>query len=240
MKSFSSLQKSISVFTETYKYLQLAQNPENDLQNLKSQWARDTLKKLNIHFEISGEVAEQPSILLVGNHISYLDIPLLMAAHPEISFVAKKELKSWPVFGTAARKLQTVFVERENGDSRRKARQAIHQALDEGKKVTIFPSGTTSVSEAKLWRKGAFEIAHERNCWIQPFRISYFPLRSAAYIEDDVFPFHLYQLAGLSTVKARIEFHKPVKVSNPMEDCLKWQYWSRGLLENDRDLILSS
>ncbi len=232
MNTITSLSKSISVFSQTYKYLQLAERPGGDLHVLKSDWAKEILQHLHIDFKILGLASEIPSLLLVGNHISYLDIPLLIHSNPRISFVAKKEIQTWPVFGSAAQKIQTVFVERESGTSRRRTREAIHQGLDQGKQIAIFPSGTTSLSESKLWKKGVFEIAAERDSWIQPFRISYSPLRTAAYIDQDIFPLHLYQLSQKSNIQARLEFHEPIKVTRPLDDCLRWQYWSRGLLEN--------
>jgi 1-acyl-sn-glycerol-3-phosphate acyltransferase len=52
---------------------------------------------------------------LVGNHLSYLDIPLLMQSSPNISFVAKEEVGRWPVIGAGAHALNTIFVKRSPG-----------------------------------------------------------------------------------------------------------------------------
>lgn len=196
----------------------------------------DTLKKLNVELEVVGKITDDYSVIFVGNHISYLDIPLLMARAKNISFVAKQELKSWPVFGEAAKKIDTVFVKRDSADSRKSARQSVQEAVSQGKRVVIFPSGTTCMYEDKPWKKGAFHIAHDTNSLIQPFRISYAPMRLVAYIDKDFFPLHLYNLcrsnkAHGKTVKAKIEFHEPIKVTNPGWDCLHWHCWSKGMIK---------
>ena len=104
-----------------------------------------------------------------------LDIAHLLKANPDFSFVAKKEVARWPVFGSAAVAAQTIFVQRGNGNSRAAAREAIGEAL-------------------------------KNNIMIQPFRISYSPIRPAASIGKDFFPVHLYQLAGLQKIQTEVEF----------------------------------
>ncbi|MGE0634369.1 MAG: 1-acyl-sn-glycerol-3-phosphate acyltransferase, partial [Pseudobdellovibrionaceae bacterium] len=130
----------------------------------------------------------------------------------------------------AARKTDTVFVKRECGNSRKMAREAVHEALERGQRIAIFPSGTTSISESKVWRKGAFEIAYEKEILVQPFRISYSPLREVAYIDDDFFPTHLGRLFRLKRIQAKIEFHPPVKITDPIKECLAWSNWAREAL----------
>lgn len=230
MKTLSSINNSLKVFTDTYSYLKKSEDTNLDINDLKTEWAKQILKRLHVNFDVIGKVSEQSKTLFLGNHISYLDIPLLMATAKNISFVAKHELNAWPVFGKAARKVDTVFVKREDADSRKSARRSVCEALQNGKRVTIFPSGTTCMHENKVWRKGAFEIAKELNIWVQPFRITYSPLRAAAYIDQDFFPTHLYNLSCFEKIHALIEFHKPVKIDNPSASCNEWQSWSRGLI----------
>lgn len=235
MKSLSSLTHSMGIFTETFRYLQLAKNPQASVEQLKTQWAQEVLSRLNVKLEVVGEVSSLNSLLFVGNHISYLDIPLLLATVPGISFVAKHEISQWPVFGAGAKQIETVFVKRENGDSRKAARRAIHAALGRGQRIAVFPSGTTCITEETPWRRGGFEIAYEQGSMIQPFRISYFPLRAAAYIDQDFFPVHLYNLFGHKSLEAKIEFHEPVYVKDPAGDCHYWHQWSREVFDGSRN-----
>lgn len=229
MKTADSFKNSIGVFTETYRALQKSNDPSQNLTQLKMEWAQSILARFNMDLSIKGQVSVEPSVLYVGNHISYMDIPVLMSSVPDISFVAKKEISSWPLFGKAAKRMDTVFVQREAGTSRTLAKQSIREALKNGSRIAIFPAGTTCVSESKTWRRGAFEIAYGAGAWVQPFKLSYQPLRTVAYIDDDTFLTHLFKLSGFEKIQAEIEFHEPVKIKDPIKDCLYWNYWARGI-----------
>jgi 1-acyl-sn-glycerol-3-phosphate acyltransferase len=190
-------------------------------------WAALMLDTLGVQLERRGDTALAQPALLVGNHVSYLDIPILMASLPVV-FVAKKQISRWPVFGDACRSVGTVWVERESGASRRNAGEAIGPyILREQRSVAIFPSGTTTTDESKPWRWGAFLIAKRYGIPIRPFRLRYEPVRVAAFIQDDLFPVHLLKLLASPSVKASIEFHAPVQVEDPEADCRRWWEWSR-------------
>jgi 1-acyl-sn-glycerol-3-phosphate acyltransferase len=220
-----SFHKSGSVFTNTLKHLILSQQSHQDIEKLKMNWAHETLKTMRTEIVCKGSVSEDKSILFLGNHISYLDIPLLLSCVPKISFVAKEEVSRWPLFGTAAKRVNTVFVKRDNPESRFSTKQNVALAIEKGQRIAVFPSGTTCLSENKPWRNGIFKIVHEMNSYIQPFRIDYSPRRQVAYIDNDTFIFHLLSLSKESLIRAEIEFHEPVKVKDPIQDCLKWQKW---------------
>ena len=216
MKSAQGLKSCSKIVSQTWASMQLAKHGQLSISQNKSRWSQAILDTLKVDLRIVGNSSSERSLLFVGNHVSYLDIPILMSAAEDFSFVAKEELSRWPVFGEAARQIETVFVKREHGPSRKRARESIHSAITAGQRIVIFPSGTTCVQESKPWKKGAFEIAAERNLLIQPFRLSYQPLRSVAYIDNDFFPFHLFQLGKLDRVNATLEFHPPVLVDDPL------------------------
>ena len=227
MKTLISVKKSLSLFGKTYGYLRRSTFPDSNHAELKRLWGEESLRHVGVTIEVIGQVCLDPSVLFVGNHISYLDIPLLMSQVHDISFVAKEEVAAWPLFGHGAKAAKTIFVKREDKADRTKSRQAITEGLKQGHRIAIFPSGTTCLDEKKDWKKGAFEIAKENHCLVQPFRITYSPLRAAAYIDDDFFPFHLAGLFHLGPIRARIEFHPPVHVDSPIESCQRWQNWTR-------------
>lgn len=225
-----SIIKSLGLVAQTGYYIKESWKKNSNVADLQWQWAHDTLKRFQIDFATSGVVSDSEPLLLVGNHISYLDIPLLMAAVPKVSFVAKKELKSWPVFGTAAHAMNTIFVDRSCGQSRTKAREAIFDGLKNGGRIVVFPSGTTTLSETRDWRRGAFEIAEQMGVPVQPFRLTYSPLRTVAYIDDDFFPWHLWKLGATKKISAHIEFGKTEIIKNPEQTSQKWQSWTQDLL----------
>lgn len=227
MESLASLRTSVEIVKETFRHLQASKTPASSHVELKRSWADKVLASLKVDVEVVGQPTDANSVLFVGNHISYLDIPLLMKTVPAISFVAKSEIASWPLFGSGAQAADTIFVKRENGRSRGAARESVKKGLQAGKRIAIFPAGTTCLTESKPWRYGAFEIAAEENVALQPFRISYSPLRKVAYIDRDFFPLHLYSLGKETSIVAKIEFHAPIHISDARREALYWQYWAR-------------
>lgn len=227
MQTLLAVGKTLSICTKTYGYLRRSRRSHSNLSQLKQAWACEILEKAGLQIELRGVVSEEPSLLFLGNHLSYLDIPLLMAAVPGISFVAKKEIGDWPLFGDGARAMQTIFVQRECSERRGAAKAAIGEGLIEGKRIALFPSGTTNLTKTE-WRRGAFEVAKSQGAKIQPFRIRYTPARTAAFIDDDALLPHLINLIRTKQVVASIEFHAPVTVSEPSDCCRKWQRWAES------------
>lgn len=226
-KSYASFGKSLAVCLQTFQYLRLSSREGASLNLLKKQWASDTLDEIGLKARVIGEISRDRSVLFVGNHLSYIDIVLLMRYVYGISFVAKKEIEDWPLFGHGARAIGTIFVKRENAENRGLARIAIAEALREGKRVAVFPSGTTCMNESKDWRRGAFEIARDEKVKIQPFRLTYSPLRTAAFIDDDALLPHMSRLIRTPNMTATLEFHPLIEVTDAEEARLYCQDWSR-------------
>jgi 1-acyl-sn-glycerol-3-phosphate acyltransferase len=106
-------------------------------------WSREMLGVLGIHLELRGEPPLHGPMLLVANHISWLDI-LVMHAARHCRFVAKAEVRRWPLIGTLATGGGTLYIERE---SRRDALRVVHhmaESLRAGDILAVFPEGTTS------------------------------------------------------------------------------------------------
>lgn len=197
----------------------------------KKAWAERMLSILKVDLQVTGAPTLERPVIFVGNHISYLDIILLIEQVPDISFVAKRELASWPIFGHGAKKFGTIFVHRESTKGRGEAYREIESVISQERKgVLLFPSGTTTLDESKPWKLGAFRMAHRLGIPIQPFRLSYEPLRRAAYIDDDVFAPHLLALCRGGRMQAKLEFATPAKVENPVEDCERWRAWTADFL----------
>lgn len=231
MNFLTRADRSLSIFTKTWHYLNLSKDSTQDVIQLKQRWADEILQHLNIRVRIKGDISQECPLIFVGNHMSYLDILLMIHLRSDISFVAKKEVSYWPAIGPAARRVNTIFVKRESRSSRQSAGEAIAQALvQEKKSIVIFPSGTTSLYEEKAWKKGAFKIAKRAGLPIQPFRLRYHPLREVAYINDDTFFTHLMHLSSLCEIVADVEFHSPVLVGNVEQECQRWQKWSQDFL----------
>lgn len=81
--------------------------------------------------------------VLVANHVSWLDIQVIHAAW-QVRFVAKSEVRGWPVIGWLSARTGTLFIERGSGRHAARINEAIHAAFVEGDAVGVFPEGTTT------------------------------------------------------------------------------------------------
>lgn len=111
------------------------------------QSCRRVLRVLNVGVEVRGPIPT--SGLLVCNHLSYLDILVLSALTPAV-FVAKREVKSWPVLGCFAALAGTIFVDRQRRTQTGKTAEQIKAVLDRGALVVLFPEGTSSDGKTVL------------------------------------------------------------------------------------------
>ena len=168
--------------------------------------------------------------LFVGNHLSYLDIPVLMSQVPVV-LLGKAEILHWPILGAAGRRAGMVFVKRDSDGSRRQAARAISDCLgSRGMSLGLFPSGTTSLDEGRPWRTGAFKIAMEGGFPVQPFRLRYKPMLTAAFVGQDALVPHLFRLLKAGPIRVTIEFGEPVLVTNPENTAKELWTWSRANL----------
>lgn len=105
-------------------------------------WAAQMLTVLGIELVRRGPPLATGPVLLVANHVSWLDI-LVMHASGYCRFVSKAGVKDWPFIGIMASEAGTVFIERE---SRRDAHRVLHhmvERLHAGDVLAVFPEGTT-------------------------------------------------------------------------------------------------
>lgn len=106
-------------------------------------WAQRMLQVLGIGLEVRGSTPGQGPLMLVANHISWLDI-LVMHAARHCRFVSKSDVQHWPLIGRLATAAGTLYIARE---SRRDAMRVVHrmaECLINGDILAVFPEGTTS------------------------------------------------------------------------------------------------
>lgn len=107
-----------------------------------------------------GEMEEGRPLLLVANHTSWTDIIVLSTAG-EVSFIAKSEVRSWPLFGFFAVLQRTIFVERERRGKTGEQASEIAARLAAGDAMVLFPEGTTSDGNRVLpFKTALFGAAH--------------------------------------------------------------------------------
>jgi len=122
-------------------YLRFGRMSEAEQRRAVQQWAQGVLCIMGIGLQVHGRAHTGP-VLLVANHISWLDIVVMLAAQ-YCRFVAKSELKAWPLIGPLATAAGTLYIERA---SSRDALRVVHhmaERLQAGDVLAVFPEGTT-------------------------------------------------------------------------------------------------
>jgi len=116
-------------------------------------WANGLLRILRIRVTARGP-RPVPPFLLVSNHLSYLDV-IRRASRVDTVFVAKREVRRWPLFGSAASAIGCIFIDRETPRDARRAGEAMRDAFQAGNGVVLFAEGTSSDGAGVLQLRSA-------------------------------------------------------------------------------------
>lgn len=103
---------------------------------------RTMLKLIGVRLAMTGPMPK-PGTLIVANHMSWFDIIIIGAVMP-LSFIAKSEVKSWPLFGQLALLQNTVFVDRRRGRHALAEKNTIAARLAKGDSIVLFAEGTST------------------------------------------------------------------------------------------------
>lgn len=106
-------------------------------------WHRFALWAIGVRVHVHGEAERRRPLLVAANHASWLDI-LVLASVMDATFVAKSEVRDWPVFGLLARLQRSVFIKREVRRQTREQADEMAERLNAGETVVLFPEGTTT------------------------------------------------------------------------------------------------
>lgn len=139
-------------------------------------YLRGLLWILGVRLKVDGQFTRGAPILLVSNHVSWIDIVALGAIAP-LSFIAKSEIASWPVFGMLAKLQRTVFVDRARKMETKNIGATMEGRFAAGEALVLFAEGTTGTGARVLPFKsaliGAALLAGGKNVAIQPVTITY-------------------------------------------------------------------
>jgi len=102
-------------------------------------WMRGLIAVCGVRMKVTGQLP-LPPCLVVANHITWFDIPVLHALWP-MGLVAKLEIRSWPLIGRLAAIAGSIFIERGNQSSRQKVNRRMAARLRRGEMIGVFPEG---------------------------------------------------------------------------------------------------
>jgi lyso-ornithine lipid O-acyltransferase len=159
----------------------------------------------------------QGPLLIVANHLSWLDIVVLCSVEP-VCFLAKREVEAWPVVSVFARLQETVFVDRKRRRTIPGANAAIAQRMLAGRPVLLFPEGTTGDGSAlRKFLSSHFAAARDvlamasgiETVCVQPVAIRY-SSPAAAWIGDAALLPHLWSLLKGEQIRCDLAFGEPL------------------------------
>lgn len=123
-----------------YLLLKIAPKAARTLPNW---YHRAVCRLLGIRARTSGRIARGRPVLVVANHVSWLDIPVISAVAP-VSFIAKKEVGTWPGISTLAWLQRTVFVDRTRRTAVGQVASQMSERLAAGDALVLFAEGTST------------------------------------------------------------------------------------------------
>jgi len=180
-------------------------------------WSRQLLAICNVSVQVApGSAAALEHGVIVSNHISWLDIFVINALYP-CRFVAKAEIRSWPLAGWLVAQAGTVFIARGNKRDLRNIFKGLVQALKEGQRVAFFPEGTTAAQGTLLpFHANLFEAAVDGKVQVQPFALSYVdahgqPHGAVDFIGDMTFAQSVINILDGKPVRARLAVLAPLE-----------------------------
>jgi 1-acyl-sn-glycerol-3-phosphate acyltransferase len=176
-------------------------------------WASRTVRALDIQCHLSGPLPS--SGLLICNHLSYLDI-VVLAAHLPMVFVAKSELRGWPVLGWCVRCAGTLFVNRQRRSDVKRVLDEFEPVLRSKVVLALFPEGTSSDGRQILPFHSSLLAPIENQNWpVTPAWLSYRLTdgtieQDVAYWGDMTFGPHFLKLISKREIHAFVAFGDPL------------------------------
>ena len=172
-------------------------------------WAGKMLGVLGARLQAEGAPHPGP-LLLVSNHVSWLDILAIHAVCPQARFVSKADVGHWPLIGRLVGAAGTLFIERER---KRDAMRVVHQmaeALQRRETVAVFPEGTTGDGHALLpFHANLLQAAIATGTPVQPVVLRFSDAQAAvspaaAYVGDTTLLDSVWAVVNAQGLVARV------------------------------------
>jgi 1-acyl-sn-glycerol-3-phosphate acyltransferase len=191
-------------------------------------YSRTVCALLGVRIHVVGPPPRHHAVLILANHVSWLDILVITATVPVI-FVAKAEVARWPLIGWVACARGTVFVERGRKQRTPEANAKIARHLAEGQSIVLFAEGTSSDGNRVLpvrsalvgaLREALAQIEAGREIAVQPLSVGYTGLLglpmgrqhrpiAAWYGDRDLVP-HLREFLRRGAVDVTLSWGEPL------------------------------
>ena len=138
-------------------------------------WSAKLLRIAGVGLQVAGEPPGEgeAGAMIAANHVSWIDI-FAVSSVRSTRFIAKSEIRDWPVAGWVVERAGTLFVRRERRRDLARINELVHAALAQGDRVGLFPEGTTTDGDTLLrFHSSLFEPAVANRAHVHPCAIRY-------------------------------------------------------------------
>ncbi len=183
-------------------------------EQVMQRWSQALLYIVGIRLRVIGDLP-RGAALVVANHVSWADPFVLIACSP-VHFVAKAEIRSWPVFGWLAAQAGTIFIQRERARDLHKVTKSFAGALRAGSAVGMFPESTTTNGKQLLpFKPALFHVAIEANVACQPVALRY-EHDAAVWIDNMGFLSSIWRIMAVPQIPVVATYCVPVVPNSQM------------------------
>ncbi|MFC4278932.1 lysophospholipid acyltransferase family protein [Achromobacter aloeverae] len=186
---------------------------------LNRTWSRCLMRTCGIRLMVRGTPRLHEAVLLVANHVSWIDIFVINAVRPT-AFVAKAEIRRWPVVGWLVAGAGTLFIQRGQRHAVQTVGAAMQRRFARKEAVGLFPEGTTTEGYDLLpFHASLFEPARQANVTIQPLALRF--LRNgqrdhfAAFVGEESLVANLWRVLGTRGLAVEVVYLPPLAQENP-------------------------
>ena len=184
-----------------------------DQQHVRVQvWSQQLLARMGVHLRVVGQPPVTGPVMLVANHISWLDIPVMHAAR-HCRFVSKSDVKGWPLVGTLATAAGTLYIERSSRRDALRMVQTMQEALERGEVLAVFPEGTTGDGREMLpFHANLIEAAVAAQAPVQPVALRFVdrasggPSFAPSYTGDETLAGSIWRTLCADSIEAVVHY----------------------------------
>ena len=172
-------------------------------------WSLELLAHAGVSLRIIGTPPVTGPVMLVANHLSWLDIPVMHAAR-HCRFVSKSDVQAWPLIGTLATAAGTLYIERNSRRDALRMVRSMHEALQRGEVLAVFPEGTTGDGRAMLP-----QAAVTANAFVQPVGLRFVDKArgvtsfAPSYIGDETLVGSIWRTLRAPAIEAVVHYGVP-------------------------------
>lgn len=178
-------------------------------------WSQQLLACAGISLRVQGRPPVAGPVMLVANHLSWLDIPVMHAAR-HCCFISKSDVQGWPLIGTLATAAGTLYIERTSRRDAMRMVRTMQEALERNEVLAVFPEGTTGDGRAMLpFHANLLQAAVAADAPVQPVGLRFVDKATGAtsfapsYIGDETLLGSMWRTLSAPAIEAVVTYGEP-------------------------------